>query len=116
MQKILFLILLNSFLLSEIFNVPSDDYPTIQSGIDVAQDGDTVLVSQGTYYENLQITKSITLASHAIYDDLTNWSIEITPYSWEVDNQNIINTIIDGSIVTDDDFGSAILIYSSDGD
>ena len=71
MKKILFLILLNSLLLSDIFNVPSDQYPTIQSGIDVAQDGDTVLVNQGIYYENLKITRSITLASHAIFDDLT---------------------------------------------
>ncbi len=116
MQKILFLILFNSFLLSDIFNVPSDQYPTIQSGIDVAQDGDTVLVSQGTYYENLQITRSITLASHAIYDDLTNWVIETTPYSWEVNNQNINSTIIDGSNITDDNYGSTILIFSNEGD
>ena len=64
------LILLTSLSFSEIFHVPSE-YPTIQEGIDVAQDGDTVLVDQGIYYENLKITRSITLASNALYDELT---------------------------------------------
>lgn len=37
---------------SNIINIP-DDYPTIQQGIDVGSDGDTVLVQPGTYMENI---------------------------------------------------------------
>ena len=101
-----------SFLFSGIYNVPSQEYPTIQSGINAADHGDTVLVDQGVYYENLQITKSITLTSYAIFDDLTDWNAfnEIF-WQWEVINENINNTIIDGGQSTDG-FGSTILISS----
>jgi parallel beta-helix repeat protein len=36
-------------------------FETIQEAIDYAQDGDTILVSPGTYYEHLTIDKSISL-------------------------------------------------------
>jgi parallel beta-helix repeat protein len=35
-----------------VINIPGD-YPTIQQGIDVCSDGDTVLVQPGTYIENI---------------------------------------------------------------
>ena len=38
-----------------------DDYPTIQQALDAANDGDTILVAEGNYLENLSITKGITL-------------------------------------------------------
>jgi len=39
--------------LARTLNVPSDTYPTIQSALDAALSGDTILVSGGTYKEKL---------------------------------------------------------------
>lgn len=43
--------------LATTYHVP-DQYPTIQSGIDAASAGDTVLVDCGTYYEHDIVMKS----------------------------------------------------------
>ena len=98
-------ILFGSGLISVLFattiNIPSD-YTTIQAGINASVDGDTVLVAQGTYSENLILEKEIVLASHALNDDLnTEW----------INNENIQETIISGtSEPVDPDYGSCLVV------
>lgn len=43
--------------------VVPDDYPTIQSAIDVAKEGATILVKPGTYYEHITINKPLKLVA-----------------------------------------------------
>ena len=95
MRKLLIILLCSSIHYSSVIHVP-DDYDTIQEGINASVNGDTVLIAQYTYYENLILAKEIVLASHAIYDDLGS--------DWQ-DNENINNTVISG-----DHNGSAMII------
>ena len=69
MNRILFLLIFCTFALSETILIP-EDYQTIQVGIDVSVDGDTVLVADGDYVENLVLDKSIVLTSYANFSKL----------------------------------------------
>ncbi len=71
---------------ARIIHVPAA-YPTIQQGINAASPGDTVLVDEGSYYEqiNFEGKKPLMVASQFLSDG---------------DTSHITNTIIDGSQLT----------------
>ncbi|VAX29584.1 Alkaline phosphatase [hydrothermal vent metagenome] len=93
------LTILSSFLFlsiclyGQVINVP-DDQPTIQEAINASVDGDTVLVADGTYFENINYRgKAITVASWFLVDG---------------DETHIDSTIINGSQPTHPDSGSVV--------
>ena len=100
--SIAFLILsLSSFSFSTIINV-SDDQPTIQDGIDVAVNSDTVLVQPGTYVENINYNgKNITLTF-----------LFLTTQDTTYVSQTIINGNQNGSVVTFENSGDPIAILT----
>jgi len=84
---------------AQVINVPGD-YSTIQAAINVAADGDTVLVADDTYTENINFRgKAITVASHFLIDPDTN---------------HIYNTIIDGSSPVHEDSAAVVMFLNGE--
>ena len=82
-----------------IIQVPQDQ-PGIQAGINAAFPGDTVLVADSTYYENIDFKgKAITVASHFLIDS---------------DTTHIDSTIINGSQPSDPDKGTVVSFVSGE--
>ena len=67
--KIAIFIILIQISFSETIYIPTD-YPTIQDGITASADFDTIMVSPGEYFENINfLGKQIVVASHFIEND-----------------------------------------------
>ncbi len=76
-------------------------YLTIQAAVDASNNGDYIIIANGTYYENLLLEgKDITLASYYFIDG---------------DSSHIANTIIDGSNAINPDQASTITILPGTG-
>lgn len=90
-------ILLPFLLLSQTTRRVPADYATVQAAIDAAQTGDTVLLSPGTYTENLQLQgRDIVLTSR---------------FRLDADPAIIAQTVIDGSQPVHPDTASCLLIW-----
>lgn len=69
-------------------------YQTVQAGIDASLNGDTVLVAEGRYYENIRFMgKAIIVASNFLLD---------------ADTSHISRTIMDGSNPSDPNWASVV--------
>lgn len=98
LRSVFFLVSLLSISVSAmagtVIHVPGDQ-PTIQAGVDAAVDGDTVLVSPGTYYENINFNgKAITVTS------------EQGPAVTIIDGSNGSNTVV--NFVSNETAGSLL--------
>ena len=86
-------------MMSTILTVPQK-YSTIQSAIDAAKNSDTVLVSEGTYYENIRYKgKGIVVTSR--YFITQDWN-------------TVKNTVIDGSTCLNKDSASTVQFLNSE--
>ena len=98
-HAVIFLLCLAFQIHGQVIHVPADS-SSIQSAINGASEGDTVLVEEGTYYENINFRgKAITVASQFLLDG---------------DTSHISKTIINGSQPAHPDTASVVLMISGE--
>ena len=69
MKKVsILLVFITAIGFATTINVPSD-FSNIQDAINFASSEDSILISDGVYYEALEIDKNITLMSHYFIDN-----------------------------------------------
>ncbi len=84
--------LLTAACFADVLNVPSEQYPSIQQAINLAIDGDEIVVAPGRYFENINFLGKV-----------------ITVSSQNPNDPNIVAaTIIDGNSPADVNFGSVV--------
>ena len=84
---------------AEVIHVPQD-FSKIQDAIDASVNSDTILVDEGTYFENLNYKgKNVVVASQYIIDDNT---------------EHILNTIIDGRNGVQGDTASCVAFVNGE--
>ena len=92
LSSICSLLLLTAACVADVLNVPSEEYPSIQQAINLASDGNTIVVAPGRYYENINfLGKAVTVRS-----------------SNPNDPNIVATTIIDGNRPADANFASVV--------
>jgi hypothetical protein len=98
-KLLLLFLLISTMLKANIINVPGS-YATIQAGINASNNGDTVLVEPGTYFENILFNGK---------------KIVLTSRFYVAGNLNFINTtIINGSTPSHPDSASCVRIHQGE--
>jgi len=80
------------------------DYETIQEAIDAAEDGDTIRVWEGTYYENVVVKKTLNLVGNGSEETTINASGNLDTMKITADWVNVSGFMVKGS---GSDYGDA---------
>ncbi|RLG43177.1 MAG: hypothetical protein DRN81_07110, partial [Thermoproteota archaeon] len=92
-------------LASDTLVVP-DEFSTIQEAVNYANEGDTIFVRNGTYYEHIVVNKTLTLRGESKYSTIIDGSgsapkrvIDVVANNVEIRGFTIRNSVSDGSAI-----------------